>query len=53
MLDACAPPIRGLASMEAYRFVGTGGHPVNTLEPLNGKAGIFSGLVIIATWIAF
>ena len=44
------PPIRGLVSMGAYRFVGQGGDPVNTLEPLNAKAGIFGGLVIIATW---
>ena len=44
------PPIRGLVSMGAYRFVGKGGDPVNTLEPLNAKAGIFGGLVIIATW---
>src|SRR5262245_5007529 len=44
------PPIRGLVSMGAYRFVGKGGDPVNTLEPLNAKAGIFSGLVIIASW---
>ena len=33
------PPIRGLVSMGAYRFVGKGGDPVNTLEPLNAKAG--------------
>jgi hypothetical protein len=26
-------PIRGLVSMGAYRFVGAGGDPVNTLEP--------------------
>jgi hypothetical protein len=44
------PPIRGLVSMGAYRFVAIGGDPVNTLEPLNAKAGIFGGLVIIATW---
>src|SRR5438093_2004363 len=44
------PPIRGLVSMGAYRFVGKGGDPINTLEPLNAKAGIFGGLVIIATW---
>jgi hypothetical protein len=44
------PPIRGLVSMGAYRFVGKGGDPVNTLEPLNAKAGIFGGLVIIASW---
>jgi hypothetical protein len=44
------PPIRGLVSMGAYRFVGQGGDPVNTLAPLNAKAGIFGGLVIIASW---
>ena len=44
------PPIRGLVSMGAYRFVGKGGDPINTLEPLNAKPGIFGGLVIIATW---
>src|SRR6266508_1432227 len=44
------PPIRGLVSMGAYRFVGQGGDPVNTLAPLDAKAGIFGGLVIIATW---
>ena len=33
-----------------HRFVGKGGDPVNTLEPLNAKPGIFGGLVIIATW---
>jgi hypothetical protein len=43
-------PIRGLVSMGAYRFVGSGGDPVNTLEPLNGKPGIFGGLVVIASW---
>jgi hypothetical protein len=44
------PSIRGLVSMGAYRFVGGGGDPINTLEPLNAKAGIFGGLVIVATW---
>jgi hypothetical protein len=44
------PPIRGLVSMGAYRFVGAGGDPVNTLEPLNKKPGIFGGIVIVATW---
>ena len=43
-------PIRGLVSMGAYRFVGGGGDPVNTLEPLNAKPGIFGGLVVIASW---
>src|SRR5215208_8365615 len=44
------PPIRGLVSMGAYRFVGYGGDPVNTLAPLNAKPGIFGGLVVIASW---
>jgi len=43
-------PIRGLVSMGAYRFVARGGDPVNTLEPLNAKPGIFGGIVVIATW---
>ena len=47
---AIKPPIRGLISMGAYRFVGKGGDPINTLEPLNAKPGIFGGLVIIASW---
>jgi hypothetical protein len=44
------PPIRGLVSMGAFKFVGSGGDPVNTLEPLNAKPGIFAGLVVIASW---
>lgn len=44
------PPIRGLVSMGAYRFVAYGGDPINTLEPLNAKPGIFGGLVVIAGW---
>src|ERR1700730_11209274 len=43
-------PIRGLVSMGASRLVGSGGDPVNTLEPLNAKPGIFGGLVVIASW---
>jgi hypothetical protein len=43
-------PIRGLISMGAFRFVGKGGDPINTLETLNAKPGIFGGLVIIASW---
>jgi hypothetical protein len=43
-------PIRGLVSMGAYRFVGYGGDPVNTLGPLDAKPGIFGGLVLIASW---
>jgi hypothetical protein len=44
------PPIRGLVSMGAYKFVWLGGDPVNTLAPLDAKPGIFGGLVVIATW---
>src|SRR3954462_6657511 len=44
------PPIRGLVSMGAFKFVGSGGEPVNTLEPVEAKAGIFGGIVIIASW---
>src|SRR5262245_28512865 len=44
------PPISGLVSMGAYKFVADGGPPINTLAPLNAKPGIFGGLVIIATW---
>jgi hypothetical protein len=36
--------------MGAFKFVGSGGDPVNTLEPLDAKAGIFGGLVVISTW---
>jgi len=44
------PAIRGLVSMGAYKFVGYGGEPVNTLEPLNAKPDIFGGLVVVASW---
>jgi hypothetical protein len=44
------PAIRGLVSMGAFRFVGSGGDPVNTLAPLDAKPGIFGGLVVISTW---
>jgi hypothetical protein len=44
------PAIRGLVSMGAYKFVGAGGEPVNTLEPLQAKPGIFGGLVVVASW---
>ena len=30
--------------------MGSGGDPVNTLDPLNAKPGIFGGLVVIASW---
>ena len=48
--DPIKPPLRGLISMGAYKFVGTGGDPVNTLDKLNAKPGIFGGIVIVATW---
>jgi hypothetical protein len=48
--DHVKPPIRGLVSMGAFKFVGSGGDPVNTLDPLNAKPGIFGGLVVIASW---
>jgi hypothetical protein len=44
------PAIRGLVSMGAFKFVGSGGDPVNTLEPIKAKPGIFGGLVVIASW---
>jgi hypothetical protein len=44
------PAIRGLVSMGAFKFVGSGGDPVNTLDPLDAKPGIFGGLVVISTW---
>ena len=44
------PAIRGLVSMGAFKFVGSGGDPDNTLEPLNAKPGIFGGLVVVSTW---
>lgn len=47
---AVKPPLRGLISMGAYRFVSKGGDPVNTLAPLTAKPGIFGGIAIIATW---
>jgi len=47
---AIKPPIRGLVSMGAFRFVSNGKDPDNTLAPLDAKAGIFGGMVVIATW---
>src|SRR5690349_4379120 len=45
------PPIRGLVSMGAYKFVSTpGAQPLNTMAPLNAKAGIFGGIVLVASW---
>jgi hypothetical protein len=38
--------------MGAFKFVGRAGDPVNTLEPLDAKSGIFGGLVALRghTW---
>jgi hypothetical protein len=43
-------PLQGLVDMGAYRFVAKGGNPVNTLVPLYKKRGLFSGIVVVATW---
>ena len=43
-------PCVALISMGAYRLVGAGGDPVNTMDPLDAKPGIFGGLVVVATW---
>jgi hypothetical protein len=43
-------PLHGLISMGAYRFVGAGGDPINTLEHLDAKPGIFGGIVVVASW---
>jgi len=48
--DCVKPPIHGLVSMGAFKFVGSGGEPINTMDPLNAKPGIFGGLVVIASW---
>jgi hypothetical protein len=48
--DTVKPPIRGLVSMGAYRFVSIGGQPVNTMAPLNKKPGIFGGIVVVPSW---
>jgi hypothetical protein len=45
------PPIRGLVSMGAYKFVSfPGTQPANTMAPLNAKPGIFGGIVLVASW---
>jgi hypothetical protein len=44
------PPLRGLISMGAYKFVAKGTTPVNTMAPLNAVGGIFGGIVVIASW---
>ena len=42
-------PIRGLISMGAYRFVGAGGEPVNTLAPMRRNAKSSADLGAVAT----
>jgi hypothetical protein len=44
------PPLRGLISMGAYKFVAKGTPPMNTMVPLNEVGGIFGGIVVIASW---
>ena len=45
------PPIRGLVSMGAYKFVSfPGTQPANTMAPLLAKPGIFSGIVLVPSW---
>lgn len=43
------PAIKGPVSMGAFKFVGSRGDPVNTLEPLEAKP-IFGEIVIVASW---
>ncbi|MEO8507580.1 MAG: hypothetical protein ABI593_08125 [Betaproteobacteria bacterium] len=47
---AVKPPLRGLVSIGAFKFVGSGDGPDDTHEPLNAKSGIFGGILIISTW---
>ena len=44
------PPLRGLISMGAYKFVAKGTPPVNTMAPITAVGGIFGGIVVIASW---
>lgn len=44
------PPLRGLISMGAYKFVAKGTPPVNTMAPIEAVGGIFGGIVVIASW---
>jgi hypothetical protein len=48
--DNIKAPLHGLISMGPFSFVPKGRDPVNTLEPLDAKPGIFGGLVVIASW---
>ncbi len=48
--SAAKPPLHGLLSMGAYKFVVRSEDQVNSLEALNAKPGIFGGIVILASW---
>ena len=50
LFGADKPPLHGLVSMGAYRFVVRAEDPVNSLDALNAKPGIFGGIVILASW---
>ena len=47
---AAKPPIHGLVSMGAYKFVVRGTDPVNYMDKLDEKPGIFAGIVLLASW---
>jgi hypothetical protein len=46
------PPLRGLISMGAYKFVGgpEGSQPDNNLAAVRAKPGILGGIVIVPSW---
>jgi hypothetical protein len=46
------PPLRGLISMGAYKFVGgpEGTQPDNNLAAVRAKPGILGGIVIVPSW---
>jgi hypothetical protein len=49
---AIKPPLRGLISMGAYKFVGgpPGTQPDNNLAAVRAKPGILGGIVIVPSW---
>jgi hypothetical protein len=44
------PPLRGLLSMGAYKFLSDLGEPDNSLDAVRKKPGLLQGIVILATW---
>lgn len=48
--EEAKPPLRGLLSMGAYKFVVHMTDPVNSLDEINKKPGIFGGIVVLASW---